>query len=185
MFNGLKRALGAAVIVVLLAAAPAVAPTGFGEAAAQTQAGAYDLAQLHPEVRRAAEQARGAYFRAQSAAARARFDQPGTIARVGNGGDRYDGDGFDDPNRGFQRNGYGVNSWNDGEHHGGAYRSGTDEIGGLRVDYGIYVYVDGRRYEGQWQNNKQGGYGVLWDPAGNVVSAGIWRDDQLVTPLAP
>lgn len=184
MFKGLKRALGAAALGVLLAAAPAAAPNGIDEASAQTQAGAYDLAQLHPEVRRAAEQARHAYFRAQSAAARARFGQSGTIARVGNGGDRYDGDGFD-AQRGFQRNGYGVNSWNDGEHHGGAYRSGTDDIGGLRVDYGVYVYVDGRRYEGQWQNNKHGGYGVLWDPNGNVASAGIWRDDQLVTPLAP
>lgn len=185
MFSGLKRALGAVALGVVLVAAPAAAPFGLSEASAQTQAGAYDLAQLHPEVRRAAEQARHAYIRAQTAAARARFNMPGTIGRVGNGGDRYDGDGFDDATRGFQRNGYGVNSWNDGEHHGGAYRTGTDTFGGMRVDYGVYVYVDGRRYEGQWQNNKQGGYGVLWDAQGNVISAGIWSEDRLITPLAP
>jgi len=183
VFRDLKRAFGAAIFGVLIATAATLAPDGSGEAAAQTQPGAYDLAQLNPQVRQAAEQARASYFRAQSAAARARFSAPGTIARVGNGGDRYDGDGFDDPQRGFQRNGYGVNSWDDGEHHGGAYRSGTDEVGGVRVDYGIYVFIDGRRYEGQWQNNKQSGYGVMWDAEGNVRFAGIWRDDQLATPL--
>jgi len=181
----LKRALGAVALGFVLVAAPATAPIGVDEAAAQAQAGAYDLAQLHPEVRRAAEQARYAYVRAQQAAARARFNAPGTITFVGTGGDRYDGDGYNSSNRGSQRNGYGVNSWDDGEHHGGAYRAGTDEMGGLRADYGVYVYVSGLRYEGEWRtNNKRSGYGVLWDAAGNVQASGIWNEDELITPLA-
>lgn len=105
MIRHLKRAFAAVALGVVLLAAPATAPIGVDEAAAQAQAGAYDLAQLHPEVRRAAEQARYAYIRGQQAAARARFNGPGTIGRVGSGGDRYDGDGFDTTDRGFQRNG--------------------------------------------------------------------------------
>lgn len=184
MFAGLKRGVAAILLGVAFVAAPAASPVRGSEAAAQSQPGAYDLALLHPEVRRAVEQARAAYIRAQQAAVRARFNAPGTISRVGTGGDRYEGEGFDDPTRGFQRNGYGVSSWDDGEHHGGAVRTGNDTVGGTRVDYGVYVHANGYRYEGHWQDNRDG-YGVLWDPQGNVAAQGLWRNDEVVTPLTP
>lgn len=178
MISTLKRALGAALIGAALVAAPAALPVRFGEAAAQ-MARPYDLAGLNIEVRRAVESARDNYVRAQMAAARARFGGPGTLSFVGSGGDRYDGEGFN----GDIRHGYGVNSWNDGEHHGGAYQGAGDHD--LRVGTGVYVFVDGRRYEGQFERNAFSGYGVMWNPDGSIEAAGIWRDSQLATPLGP
>jgi hypothetical protein len=179
VFTGLKRAFSAVVFGAFLVAAPAVLPGMAGEASAQV-ARPFDPSQLNQEVRSAAESGRESYVRAQMAAARARFSGPGTLSFVGSGGDRYDGDGFN----GDIRNGYGVNSWSDGEHHGGQYVARPDNQADWRVGTGVYVFADGRRYEGQFAQNAFSGYGVMWMPDGAVADAGIWRDNQLVTPLA-
>jgi len=175
---GLKRAFGAVVFGAFLATAAAAAPVGAGEAAAQERAHPYDVTQLHPDVRRAAESARENYVKANMAAARARFGAPGTLSFVGSGGDRYDGEGYN----GDIRNGFGVNSWNDGEHHGGPYQGQGDHD--IRIGTGVYVFVGGRRYEGEFADNDFSGFGVMWNPDGTIESAGIWRENQLVTPLS-
>jgi hypothetical protein len=167
----------AAAFAGVLAAPAAHAQT---DAAYAAVARPFDIARLHPEVRNAAEQGRESYFRAQRAAARARFDQPGTVNFVGTGGDRYDGEGFNDV-----RHGYGVNSWNDGEHHGGPYEAAPDGTLDFRVGYGVYVFADGRRYEGQFERNAFSGYGVIWNSNGSVQSAGIFRENELAQALAP
>lgn len=178
MITALKRALGAVTIGAFLVAAPALAPGAISEAAAQQVARPFDVAQLHQEVRIAAESGRENYVKANMAAARARFGGPGTLSFVGSGGDRYDGEGYN----GDIRNGFGVNSWNDGEHHGGPYQGQGDHD--VRVGAGVYVFADGRRYEGQFSQNAFSGYGVMWNPDGTVQSAGIWRENQLQTPLS-
>jgi hypothetical protein len=170
--NTLSRAVLGALFIIL------VSTTG---ALAQIAPGGYDYGQLHAEVRRAAENGRENYYRAQMAAARARFSGAGTLGFVGDGGDRYDGEGHSQ----YMRNGYGVNSWNDGEHHGGQYVVSSDGRSDLRVGYGVYVFADGSRYEGQFEANAFSGYGVMWSPTGAVQRAGIWRDNQLATPLSP
>jgi hypothetical protein len=171
----LKRALGAVAVGAFLAAAPVALPVS--EAAAQV-ARPYDTAQLNEDVRIAADSGRENYVKANMAAARARFGGPGTLSFVGSGGDRYDGEGYN----GDIRNGLGVNSWNDGEHHGGPYRGQGDRD--IRVGTGVYVFADGRRYEGTFDQNAFSGYGVMWNPDGTVQASGIWRDNQLDTPLS-
>lgn len=39
--------------------------------------------------------------------------------------------------------------------------------------YGVYIWADGRRYEGLWQNGKQHGKGKYILP-NNTVKVGIW-----------
>lgn len=176
MILSLKRALGAAAVGAFLAASPVALPGSAGEAAAQVTR-PYDTTQLNEDVRIAADSGRENYVKANMAAARARFGGPGTLSFVGSGGDRYDGEGYN----GDIRNGYGVNSWSDGEHHGGPYQGLGDRD--IRVGTGVYVFADGRRYEGAFEQNAFSGYGVMWNPDGTVQSAGIWRENQLVTPL--
>lgn len=177
MILSLKRALSAVAVGAVLAIAPVAVFGGAGEAAAQV-ARPYDVAQLHQEVRIAAESGRENYIKANMAAARSHFNAAGTLSFVGSGGDRYDGEGYG----GTIRHGYGVNSWSDGEHHGGPYQGLGDRD--IRIGTGVYVFADGRRYEGAFQENAFSGYGVMWNPDGTVQSAGVWQNNELVTPLS-
>lgn len=45
--------------------------------------------------------------------------------------------------------------------------------------YGVYVWVDGRRYEGNWQNGRQHGEGK-YILANNTVKVGIWEDGKRI-----
>lgn len=45
--------------------------------------------------------------------------------------------------------------------------------------YGIYIWADGRRYEGLWQNGKQHGKGKYILP-NNTVKVGIWEDGKRI-----
>ena len=76
-------------------------------------------------------------------------------------------------------NGVGVLVWANGDRYVGLWKDGTLAGAGVRI------YADGRRYEGDYGDNKWNGHGVLWSADGRVVSAGIWKDGKLVTPLQP
>lgn len=164
-----SRSLAAiAVAVAMLALAPA-------ESYAQNRS--FDVSQLDGSTRLAAEQARAAQGRALAAAARSRAQAPGTIDFVAEGGDRYMGEGYGAGAQ-AQRNGHGFQSWDDGEFFAGQFQA--SQIGGSRAGPGVYQFVDGRVYEGQWLNDLRHGYGVQWTPTGEVFHAGQWLNGEPV-----
>ena len=46
----------------------------------------------------------------------------------------------------------------------------------MRDGWGIEDFIDGRRYEGEWKENKYCGRGTLTRKDGEVIE-GIWKDD--------
>lgn len=143
-----------------------------GEAFAQSRP--YDISGLDPALRVAVETARDAQVRAIQAAARAQFDVAGTVRFKGNANDSYEGEGYGS-GASANRHGYGLITWADGEFYAGQNRGGTPNAG-VKEGYGVYVFADGRRYEGQWLNEQRHGYGVQWDPAGNIAFYGVWNN---------
>jgi len=179
---------------------------------------AYDLTQLHPDVRRAAEQARAAESRATAAAQRARAAASqaeasgvrspssgyGVADYTGNwAGDRYAGQFSGGSREGVgvmtygqnasntvnasrfegeyargDRNGVGVYHWHSGRRFAGEF------LNSVRSGHGVNYNSDGSRYEGEFANDGRNGYGVLWNSQGRVISAGIWTDATLTTPLS-
>lgn len=76
-------------------------------------------------------------------------------------------------------NGFSVLLWASGDRHAGQWREGSASGPGVRS------FADGRRYEGEFAADKRNGLGVLWSADGRVLSAGLWKDSNLVTPLVP
>ena len=156
----------------MLGACVLIFSTFAGDAFAQSRP--YDIAGLDPTLRNAVETGRLAEMHAIRAAARAQFDVAGTIRFKGNADDSYEGEGYGS-GAGANRHGYGLLSWADGEFYAGQFRGGTPNAG-AKEGYGVYVFADGRRYEGQWMNDARHGYGVQWDPAGNLAFSGVWTN---------
>ena len=94
----------------------------------------------------------------------------------------------------WMQNSYGVSQWTTGEDpyyvHGNTVTIGTgsesldvyfDEKshelylrGTSKTDYGevlVYIYADGGRLEGSWENGKMVGPGVIYFPNGDVIEA--------------
>ncbi len=67
--------------------------------------------------------------------------------------------------------GKGVYVWKDGRKYEGEYM--YDKKHG----HGIYVWADGRKYEGQWAYGKQHGKGKYTLPEG-LVRTGLWEDGK-------
>ncbi|MBK6705127.1 MAG: hypothetical protein IPL62_16965 [Caulobacteraceae bacterium] len=143
-----------------------------GEAFAQSRP--YDIASFDVSLRTAVETARSAQTRAIGAAGRAQFDMTGTVRFKGTAGDSYEGEGYGSGDS-ANRHGYGLITWNDGEFYAGQNRGGTPNAG-VKEGYGVYVFADGRIYEGQWFNDLRHGYGVQWDPGGQIQFAGTWNN---------
>lgn len=143
-----------------------------GEASAQSRP--YDIAGFDTSLRASVEAARNAQTRAISAAGRAQFDVAGTVRFKGNAGDSYEGEGYGSGET-ANRHGYGLITWNDGEFYAGQNRGGTPNAG-VKEGYGVYVFADGRIYEGQWYNDVRHGYGVQWDPSGQIQFSGVWNN---------
>lgn len=153
-----------AIVAMMFVAAP-------GESYAQS----YDLAQVDAATRASAEQARVAQMRAIAAAARAQEAGAGTVQFKAVEGDRYLGEGYL-VNNVPQRQGNGLNSWGDGEYYAGGFRfNGTAS---LKDGYGVYFFLDGRVYEGQWLNDLRHGYGVQWEANGQIFHAGQWVNGE-------
>ncbi len=151
---------------------------------AQQQRSAYDLTQLHPDVRRAVVQARRLAEGAESAASRARSaaqlaEQAAISARSGATGFRaYDfGNDPDNGRRyegawdGARQVGYGVLIYGRGAYAGDRY-SGEFNNGFNGV--GVYAYAENAanasgalRYEGEMVDDRSTGLGVFY-----------WRDGQ-------
>jgi hypothetical protein len=143
-----------------------------GDALAQSRP--YDISGLDPSLRVAVETARDAQTRAIRAAARSQFDVAGTVRFKGTADDSYEGEGYGSGSS-ANRHGYGIVSWADGEYYAGQHRGGTPNAG-VKEGFGVYAFADGRIYEGQWLNEQRHGFGVQWDPAGQVAFAGVWNN---------
>lgn len=74
---------------------------------------------------------------------------------------------------------YGVFYGASGIRHAG--RSGGDAFNGAAV----YDFPNGRRYEGDFTNNRPHGLGVLWDARGRVRQVGRWIDGRFSTRMRP
>jgi hypothetical protein len=145
-----------------------------GDAFAQSRP--YDISGLDPTLRSFVESARVAEMRSVQAAARAQFDVAGTVRFKGNANDSYEGEGYGS-GADANRHGYGLLTWADGEYYAGQFRGGSQNAG-VKEGLGVYVFADGRRYEGQWLNEQRHGYGVQWDPGGNLAFAGYWNNGE-------
>lgn len=78
--------------------------------------------------------------------------------------------------------------WRDGEkatstverkklsYHNGDYVG--DVVAGKKHGKGVMHYLDGTRYEGQWQNDKRHGKGTLYYSNGSICYRGDWQNDM-------
>ena len=67
--------------------------------------------------------------------------------------------------------GKGVYAWKDGRKYEGEY------FNDKKHGFGIYYWADGRRYEGEWVNGKQHGTGVYFLNDGSSRK-GLWVDGK-------
>ena len=73
--------------------------------------------------------------------------------------------------------GVGVMHFRDGSRHAGGERDD------LKHGPGVLHFATGFRYEGEFQRDKYNGHGVLWDPRGRAYEAGVWKENEITTPL--
>lgn len=45
---------------------------------------------------------------------------------------------------------------------------------------GIYIYDDGSRYIGEWEDGKRNGKGILLDNLGSTIKSGNWKDNEFL-----
>jgi len=69
--------------------------------------------------------------------------------------------------------GQGVYMWADGRKYEGEY------VNDKKHGYGIYTYPDGRSYKGQWASGKQHGEGVFITPQGDQRK-GVWNEGKRI-----
>jgi len=69
--------------------------------------------------------------------------------------------------------GHGVYVWKDGRRYEGEY------LDDRKHGYGVYVWTDGRRYEGNWAAGKQHGQGKYILPDG-TSKTGIWENGKRI-----
>ena len=69
--------------------------------------------------------------------------------------------------------GVGVFEWKDGRRYEGEYLNDKKE------GYGVYSWPDGRRYEGYWRDGMQHGEGRYFMPTGGC-RLGVWETGKRV-----
>jgi hypothetical protein len=65
--------------------------------------------------------------------------------------------------------GYGIYIYADGVRYDGQY------LNDKKQGYGVYYWTDGRKYDGYWFKGKQHGIGVYLDTNKNSVKYGLWE----------
>jgi hypothetical protein len=68
--------------------------------------------------------------------------------------------------------GYGIYFWPDGRKYEGQY---CDD---KKHGYGVYIWVDGRMYQGQWHDGKQHGLGVYSVMNPVEIRFGLWEEGK-------
>lgn len=69
--------------------------------------------------------------------------------------------------------GQGVYVWKDGRKYEGEY------LNDKKHGFGVYTWADGRKYEGNWANGKQHGQGKYILPD-NTVKVGLWENGKRI-----
>lgn len=70
--------------------------------------------------------------------------------------------------------GKGVFIWPDGRKYEGEYKNDKKE------GYGEFEWNDGRKYKGKWINGKQNGEGEFYHIKDKIWKKGIWSDGKRV-----
>lgn len=65
--------------------------------------------------------------------------------------------------------GIGVYRWVDGRTYNGEFQSDR------KHGYGVYTWPDGRQYSGYWVEGKQHGLGIYQVPAEKKIKHGLWE----------
>lgn len=68
--------------------------------------------------------------------------------------------------------GVGVYTWSDGRKYEGEYKDDK------KHGYGIYIWADKREYQGWWFKGKQHGLGRYY--ASNDLKYGLWEDGKRI-----
>ena len=84
-------------------------------------------------------------------------------------GSRYEGAWAEN-----QRHGDGAFYWPDGEYYIGEYKNDK------REGSGTYYWPNGEKYVGEWTNDKRNGKGAFYNEEGQIITSGIWQNDELV-----
>lgn len=66
--------------------------------------------------------------------------------------------------------GKGCFSWKDGSSYKGEYQHGR------KHGVGTFVFPSKKYYEGDWVYGRQQGKGTLYDPNGQIIQSGIWKE---------
>lgn len=67
-----------------------------------------------------------------------------------------------------------IFTYQNGATYEGSWLVGEEEV---RHGYGVQIWPDGARYEGQWEFNKANGKGTFWHVHGDKYE-GDWLDDK-------
>lgn len=70
--------------------------------------------------------------------------------------------------------GIGIYVWNDGRKYEGQYKDDK------KHGFGVYNWADGRCYEGYWYKGKQHGIGTYVVPKENKMKYGLWEDGKRI-----
>jgi len=70
--------------------------------------------------------------------------------------------------------GKGIYTWQDGRRYEGEY------VDDKKHGYGIYTWADGRKYEGYWAYGKQHGKGKYLLPDGSI-KIGLWQNGKRIS----
>ena len=70
--------------------------------------------------------------------------------------------------------GFGIYIYSDGVRYDGQYFMDKKE------GYGVYFWTDGRKYEGWWHKGKQHGLGTYSDVAKGNIEYGLWENGKRV-----
>ena len=72
-------------------------------------------------------------------------------------------------------NGDGIYQWIDGRKYNGQYKLGQ------KHGNGEFTFADGRVYKGTWEEDEKVGKGVFKDKSGRVIVEGTWDGGSFVT----
>ena len=70
--------------------------------------------------------------------------------------------------------GYGIFTWPDGRKYIGNYKNDKKD------GYGELTTKDGKKYKGHWKNGKQHGEGEFFFPDKNIWKKGIWENGNRI-----
>ena len=71
--------------------------------------------------------------------------------------------------------GTGVFTWSDGRKYEGEY------VDDKKEGHGVFTWPDGRQYDGSWKNGKQHGFGIYHSSRGEI-KRGEWNSSSSMIP---